>query len=162
MKTKESITLDDHNRGDKSPAPSACDTVEGDDSGTAPPVYCQIVSTTIPPDSGAGSTGCCAMVSTTIPPDSGAVSTGCCTMVSTTKRSRSYTQAPQRIINLMNLQSTVNQFLRSCPTCKGILKLEEKHTVSFATTLEIVCKVCILNEKKERQKVRNLKRIIKI
>ena len=61
----------------------------------------------------------------------------------------------------MNLQSTVNQFLRPCPTCKCILKLEERHTVSFATTLEIVCKVCILNEKKEKQKVRNLKRIIK-
>ena len=155
--------------GTSPPAPSACDTVEGGDSGTAPPVYCQMVSNTIPPDSGAGSTGCCAMVSTTIPPDSGEVYTGCCTMVSTTKRTKrsktkttpSYSEAPQRIVNLMNLQSTVNQFLRPCPTCKGILKLEEKHTVSFATTLEIVCKVCILNEKKENQKVRNLKRIIK-
>jgi len=160
MKTKESITLDDHSRGDKPPAPSACDTVEGGDSGTAPPVYCQMVSTTIPPDSGAGSTGCCAMVSTTRPPDSGAVSTGCCTMVSTTKRSRSYTQAPQRIINLMNLQSTVNQFLRSCPTCKGTLKLEEKHTVSFATTLEIMCKICILNGVLKKKEILRSEKIV--
>ena len=80
MNPGESITLGDHNRGDKPPAPSACDTVEGDDSGAAPPVYCQMVSTTIPPDSGAGSTGCCAMVSTTRPPDGGAVSTSFCTI----------------------------------------------------------------------------------
>ena len=39
--------------------------------------------------------------------------------------------------------------------------MEEKHTVSFATTLELVCKICLQNEKKERQKVRNLKRMIK-
>ena len=200
MNPKESITLDDHNMGANAPvAPSMCDIVEGNDSGTAPPVYCQFISTTIPPDGGAvstgycamgsttrtpdsgavstgsgaigstdggaGSTGCCAIGSTTRPPDSGAVSTGCCAMGSTTKRKRSttkqsYSQAPNRIINLNKLQSTVDQFLGPCPTCKGILKLEEKYTVSFATTLEIVCKICIENEKKEEQKVRNLKRII--
>ena len=57
MNPGESITLGDHNRGDKPPTPSAYDTVEGDDSG-------------------AGSTGCCAMVSTTIPPDRGVDYTG--------------------------------------------------------------------------------------
>ena len=128
------------------------------DSGARSTDCCAMVSTSRSPDSGAVSTGCCAMGSTTRPPDSGAVSTGCCTMGSTTKRS--YSQAPNRIINLNKLQSTVDQFLGPCPTCKGILKLEEKHTVSFATTLEIVCKICIDNQKKEKQKVRNLKRII--
>ena len=109
------------------------------------------------------------MVSTTRPPDSGAVTNRYCIMGFTTKQTKrsrtkrtpSYSKAPQRIINLKNLQSTVNQFLRPCPTSKCILKLEEKHTVSFATTLELVCKICLQNEKKERQKVRNLKRMIK-
>ena len=179
---------------------SLCDIVEGNDSGAVTSVYCQLVSTTIPPDGGAGSTGCCAMGSTTRPPDSGAVSTGCCTMGSTTKRlgsscnivegndsgavppvycqlvsttiprdgeagstkrkrsssKNSYFQAPNRIINLNKLQSTVDKFLGPCPTCKGVLKLEEKYTVSFATTLEIACQICIKSQKKEKQKVRNL------
>ena len=141
-----------------------CDIVEGFGSRAAPPVYCQLVSTTIPPGGSTGSAGCCKMGSNTRPRDSGVVPTGCCTMGSTTKRTKrtpSYYQAPNRIINLHKLQSTVNQFLGPCPTRKGILKLEKKHTVLFATTLEIVCKICIQNEKKERQKVRNLKRIIK-
>ena len=57
MHQNESITLSDHNTGDKPPAPSVCNIMEG--------------------DSGVDSTGCCTMVSTIIPPNSGAGYTGC-------------------------------------------------------------------------------------
>ena len=55
--------------------------------------------------------------------------------------SSEHTKAPNRIVHLENLTNTVNRFLGPCPTCKGILQLEELETVSLATTLAIACKV---------------------
>lgn len=146
---------------DKSHVTSVCNIVEIDDIGVGSTGCCTMIYITIPPHSGESSTGCCAMVSTTIPPDSGAFSTGCYTMVSPTLLTKPpYSQATNRIITLHNLESTINQFVALCPTCKSVLKFEEKHNVLFDTTLEIMCIFLNQKEKKERQKVRNLKRII--
>ena len=84
-----------------------------------------------------------ASVNTTSGTESGSYALGSTTLPLRDKKKTAYTKAPHRIINLSNLQSTMNQFLGKCPTCKGILTLEEKYTVSFSTALEIVCLKCI-------------------
>lgn len=72
-----------------------------------------------------------------------------------------YSKSLHRIINVHNLQSTVHQFLGICHTYKSMLRLEKKGTLSFTTKFEIVCKRFNQNENKDRQKMRNMKRIIK-
>ena len=150
MNSNESITLSDNDRGAEPPAPSACD------------------------DSGEVLAGCNAIGSATLPmelpsvcddsgEDSGEVQPGCNTIGSATllDTQKARDGAPNRVINLTNLQSTVDNFLGPCPACKGILNLEEKYTVSYATTLEIVCKACNENRVGKLQRVRNLNRSIK-
>lgn len=69
--------------------------------------------------------------------------------------------APNRLINWNNLKSTVDSHLSQYSGCTSkVLYLAEKSTGSFASSLEIVCKVCDETQGKNRLELRYFKKKI--